>query len=154
MRPARVLVIKLGALGDMVQALGPMAAIRRHHRDAHLVLLTTAPFAPLARASGWFDEIWCDARPSLWNLPAALALARRLNAGRFARVYDLQTSDRSGFYFRLIGPPFGRRPEWSGIARGCSHPHANPGRDSMHTIERQAEQLTMAGVGEVPRVDL
>ncbi len=154
MRPTRVLVIKLGALGDMVQALGPMAAIRRHHSDAHLVLLTTAPFAPLANASGWFDEIWCDTRPSLWNLPAVLALARRLNAGQFARVYDLQTSDRSGFYFRLMGPPFGRRPEWSGIARGCSHPHANPGRDAMHTHERQAEQLAMAGVGEAPRVDL
>jgi ADP-heptose:LPS heptosyltransferase len=153
-RRARVLVIKLGALGDLVQALGPMAAIRRHHGGAHVVLLTTPPFVELARASGWFDEIWTDRRPSLLNAPAVLSLARRLNAGRFDRVYDLQTSDRSGFYCRLMGPPFGRRPEWSGIARGCSHPHANPRRDTMHTIERQAEQLVMAGVTEAPRVDL
>ncbi|MBT4888118.1 MAG: ADP-heptose--LPS heptosyltransferase, partial [Rhodospirillales bacterium] len=32
----RILVIKLGALGDMIQALGPMAAIRKHHPNAHI----------------------------------------------------------------------------------------------------------------------
>ena len=45
--------------------------------------------------------------------------------------------------FQLFASP---KPEWSGIAAGCSHPHANPRRDDMHTIERQAEQLSMAGV--------
>ena len=48
----------------------------------------------------------------------------------------------------------GPKPEWSGIARGCSHPHANPHRDTMHTIDRQAEQLGMAGISEVPSPDL
>ena len=36
-----ILVIKLGALGDMVQALGPMAAIRRYHADVQVTALTT-----------------------------------------------------------------------------------------------------------------
>jgi len=45
-------------------------------------------------------------------------------------------------------------PEWSGIALGCSHPHANPKRDEMHTIERQAEQLAMAGIEATPLPDL
>ncbi len=122
-RPS-ILVIKLGALGDFVQALGPMAAIRRHHADARIVLITAPALAPLARASGYVDEIWLDARPPLWVASAWLALRRRLREERFARVYDLQTSDRSGWYFRLYWP--GPRPEWSGIARGASHPHANP----------------------------
>ena len=47
----RILVIKLGALGDVVQALGPMAAIRRHHADAHITALTAPAFAPLLEAS-------------------------------------------------------------------------------------------------------
>src|SRR6266568_4059670 len=47
----RILVIKLGALGDFVQALGPAAAIRAHHPEAAITLLTTAPFAELARAA-------------------------------------------------------------------------------------------------------
>ncbi|MBT5049806.1 MAG: glycosyltransferase family 9 protein [Rhodospirillaceae bacterium] len=149
---ASILVIKLGALGDMVLALGPFAAIRRHHPDARITLLTTQPYEEFLRASPYFDDIWIDRRPSLLRMDQWLALRSRLRGGRFDRVYDLQTSDRSGWYFRLMGP--GPRPQWSGIAPGCSHPHANPGRDFMHSIERQNEQLKMAGIDDVPDADL
>lgn len=147
-----VLVIKLGALGDFVQAMGPCAAIRRHHAESPITLLTTPLFAEFARASPYFDAVWPEGRPKGADLGAWLALHRRLRGGGFARVYDLQTSDRSSFYRRLFWP--GTMPEWSGIARGASHPHANPKRDLMHTIERQAEQLAMAGIAEVPAPDL
>lgn len=146
-----VLVIKLGALGDVVLALGPLAAIRRHHAGERVTVLTTAPYAAFLAASPWVDDVMIDDRPG-WTRPlAVLALRRRLRAGRFARVYDLQTSDRSSFYFRLMGRP---RPEWSGIARGCSHRHADPARDRLHTIERQRGQLAMAGIADVPAPDL
>jgi len=148
----RILVIKLGALGDFVQALGPMAAIRRHHAGAHIVLLTTAAFAAFARRSAYFDEVWLDDRPQPLAVARWWALRRRLVAGHFDRVYDLQTSGRTGWYFRLMGP--GPRPEWSGIARGCSHPHLNPARVRMHTLDRQADQLRAAGIAAVPPPDL
>jgi ADP-heptose:LPS heptosyltransferase len=148
----RILVIKLGALGDIVLALGPFAAIRRDHPDAHITLLTTPAFAGFLGKSLYFDEIRAEERVPLWNPCGLLALRRWLRDGRFDRVYDLQTSDRSGWYFRLMGP--GRRPEWSGIAPGCSHPHANPNRDFMHSIDRQNEQLAMAGIENVPDADL
>lgn len=144
----RVLVIKLGAMGDVVQATGPFEAIRRHHRDAHIILLTTAPYGDFAKAGGWFDEVWIDERPPLRKLRSWLASVKRLRRAKFDRVYDLQTSDRSAILYHLFG--FGRKPEWSGIARGCSHRHANPQRDFMHTIERQAEQLAIAGITDVP----
>ncbi len=149
-----ILVIKLGALGDFVLATGPFKAIRAHHPNARITLLTIPLLSPLAKAMGWFDEVWIDSRPSLLNVPGWLALARKLNNGHFSRVYDLQTSDRSGFYFRLMSPPFGKRPEWSGIAAGASHPHANPKRDFLHTVERQKEQLAAAGIVDVPPPDL
>lgn len=148
---ARILVIKLSAFGDFIMALGPMRAIRDHHRNAHITLLTTKPYVALAEASGLFDRIIVDARPKLWQVGKMWRLARTLRAGGFDRVYDLQTSDRSSFYFRLFGR---RKPEWSGIAPGCSHPHANPRRDFIHTIERQRDQLRMAGIEEAPLPDL
>ncbi len=152
----RLLVIKLGALGDFVQATGAFAAIRDHHRQAHITLLTTAPYAEFARASPWFDAVWSDRRPRPWHLPAWWQTARRLAAGQFDWVYDLQTSDRSGTYYRLMRWPLraGPAPRWSGIARGCSHPHANPRRDSLHTVDRLAEQLAMAGITRVPPPNL
>jgi ADP-heptose:LPS heptosyltransferase len=142
----RVLVIRLGALGDFVQSFGPFAAIRAHHPGARITLLTTKPFADLARRSPWFDEVWDDGRPT-WKDPGAmLSLARRLRQARFDRVYDLQTSSRSSRYRWLVG----RGAEWSGIAPGASHPHANPNRDALHTVERQREQLEMAGITDFP----
>ncbi|MEE2699469.1 MAG: glycosyltransferase family 9 protein [Pseudomonadota bacterium] len=146
------LVIKLGALGDFVQALGPFSAIRNHHSEARIVLLTTSPYKELAKASGFFDDIWTGGRPSIMNIYAWKNLRKRLIHGGFERVYDLQTSDRSSFYRRLFWP--GLVPEWSGIAPNCSHPHDNPMRNTMHTIERQAEQLEVAGITSIPFPDL
>jgi ADP-heptose:LPS heptosyltransferase len=142
----RLLVIKLSALGDFVLAFGPFAAIRAHHKGAHVTLLTTAPYAALARAAPWFDDVWVDARPGALDVPGWLSLARRLRGGGFDRVYDLQTSGRSSRYRWLVG----RGADWSGIARGSSHPHANPARDAMHTLDRQREQLAMAGITAFP----
>lgn len=152
MTPGRVLVIKLGALGDFCYALGAMQAIRRHHRDASLVLLTRASCAQLARGSGLFEEVWIDTEPRAWDLPGLLALRRRLLDGRFGRIYDLQTSDRSGLYFRLMGPA--RRPEWSGIVRGCSHRHLYARPHRMHQVTRLAAQLAVAGIDRVDLPDL
>ncbi|MGB0632902.1 MAG: glycosyltransferase family 9 protein [Alphaproteobacteria bacterium] len=151
-RRRRILVIKLGALGDFILATGPFAAIRAAHPDDDIVLLTTAPFAEMGRDCGLFDDVWIDERPSRINLIAIQRLRRRLRSGRFTRVYDLQTSGRSAWYFRLMRG-FGR-PQWSGVAFGASHPHANHNRNYMHTIERQADQLAMAGIPETPFPDL
>ncbi|HEV2547142.1 MAG TPA: glycosyltransferase family 9 protein [Stellaceae bacterium] len=143
-----VLVIKLSALGDFIQALGPAMAIRRHHAGDRITLLTTEPYVALARETRLFDEILIDRRPKLWHASDWRALRHRLRAGQFDRVYDLQTSDRSSIYAWLLRP--GRRPQWSGIAWRCSHPHANLERYPQHTIDKQAEQLLMAGIHPVP----
>ncbi len=142
-----ILVIRLGALGDFVQSFGPFAAIRAHHPAARITLLTTRPFAAFARAAPWFDRVLIDTRPAVWNLPGVARLAWRLRA--FDLVYDLQTSARSAWYFRLAG-----KPAWSGVAVACSLPHANPRRDFMHTLERQREQMAMAGIAAFPEPDL
>jgi ADP-heptose:LPS heptosyltransferase len=144
---SRILVIRVGALGDFVLSFPAFAAIRAHHADAAITLLTTAPFADLARRAPWFDRVEIDARSQWWNPVGVARLARQLRGYDF--VYDLQTSVRSSRYFWLAG-----RPSWSGIARGSSHPHANPLRDFMHTRERQREQLQAAGIENFPPPDL
>jgi ADP-heptose:LPS heptosyltransferase len=149
---ANVLVLKLGALGNMILSLGAFAAIRQHHPGARITLLTTAPYAEWMAGAPWLDRVMTDARPAWWDLPGVLRLRRMLADGHFDRVYDLQTSSRSSHYFRLF--PRGARPEWSGIAPGCSHPDRNPDRDRIHDIDRQHEQLRQAGIAEIPPPDL
>jgi ADP-heptose:LPS heptosyltransferase len=149
----KILVIKLGALGDFVQAMGAAKAIREFHRDAEITLLTTRPYADFASQAPYFNAVWIDERPG-WGNPLGLwRLVRKLRGGRFERVYDLQTRLRSNFYFMLMRE--GRELEWSGIAPGCSHPHSNPLRTTMHTLDREADQLVRAGIpGPLPLPDL
>lgn len=145
--PRRILVIRLGALGDVVQSFGPFAAIRAHHRAAHITLLTTAPFAPLLARSPWFDTVAIDAKPGWGNVAGLARLARQLQG--FDRIYDLQTSRRSGRYFWLaLCPPC------SGIGPLRRFPHRDPDRDRLHTLERQRGQLRDAGIGDFPRPEL
>jgi ADP-heptose:LPS heptosyltransferase len=151
-RQPRILVLKLGALGNVVLSLSAFAAIRRYHADATITLLTTAPYADWMASSPWFDRVLIDSRPPVWNLPAVLHLRRTLIEGGFNRVYDLQTSGRSSHYLRLF--PHAARPEWSGIAPGCSHPDRNPDRACIHDIDRQHGQLRQAGITEFPPADL
>jgi ADP-heptose:LPS heptosyltransferase len=151
----RVLVIKLGALGDFVQALGAMAEIRRAHPKARITLLTTPPYAELAAASGYVDDIDTGGRPK--DLLQLLALAFRLRRARYQRVYDLQTSSRSRTYLWFFAPFL---PEWSGHAPLASHRHRNPRRDLMQSLDRLWDQIAEAGVveprpeGSAPAPDL
>jgi ADP-heptose:LPS heptosyltransferase len=149
---SRILVVKLGALGNVILSLGPFAAIRRHHGADHISLLTTRPWAEWLTGSPYFDDVLIDDRPEWWDLGGWLRLRRQLIAGRFDRVYDLQTSARSSRYFHLF--PRHARPEWSGIAHGCSHPDRNPDRNRLHDIDRQFDQLRTAGVTETFPGDL
>ena len=142
---ANILVIKLGALGDFVQAFGPMEAIRKHHAGDKITLLTTAPFESLARASHYFDDILLDARPKWHDIGGWLSLRKKLNDGHYARVYDLQNNDRTAFYLKLFAP----RPEWVGAAPGASHRNASPERTAGKAFDGHVQTLSMAGVAPV-----
>ena len=137
--PQRILVIKLGALGDFIQALDALAAIRAHHPGDELTLMTTAPFEKLARASGWFDRIWIDVREPWWRPDVAWARRRRLLAERFARIYDLQCSPRTARYRALT-----TAADWV-CAAGPAH---------ASNRAKIAAQLATRGIPEPPPADL
>ncbi|MEM6625773.1 MAG: glycosyltransferase family 9 protein [Pseudomonadota bacterium] len=137
----RVLVIKLGALGDFVQALGAMRIVRETHPSARITLLTTPPFAEFARACPYFDVVEDDGRQK--EVKAQSAMIKRVKAARYDMVYDFQNNGRTERYYGSIRP----RPLWSGAAKGASHRHDNPNRAAMHNFDRLAEQLECAGLG-------
>ena len=63
-----LLIIKHGALGDFILSFGPFKAIRDHHLNDRLFLLTTNKFKNFAEESNYFDEIIIDDRPNFWNI--------------------------------------------------------------------------------------
>jgi len=148
----RILIIKLGALGDFVYSIGPMQAIKKNHPDSELTLMTRPAFEQLGQRTNIFDEILIDEEPKKWQLLKMINLRNILRSKDFTRIYDLQTSDRTGFYYKMLGP--GLRPEWSGIVKGCSHYHHYKRPTLIHTQVRQRAQLRIAGIETVPEPDL
>lgn len=137
-----VLIIKIGAFGDVVQAEGAYHDIRDHHPEALITIITGSLYKDLLSRCPWIDRVWSDPRSPRWRLDRMLALGRRLRGGRFTMVYDLQGSGRTAFYRRwiLAGTP------WSGTAPGCSHPHRHPAPKSLPGLQRMAGQLADAGL--------
>lgn len=142
----KILVIKLGALGDFIQALGPMAAIRKHHPKAHLTILTTKPFESFAKDCGYFDDIWLDKRPKIMSIGSWVELRKKLNAAKFDRVYDLQNNDRTSFYFKLFKAP---KPEWCGHTKGASHCNTSPERMEGHAFDGHVQTLALTGIKNI-----
>ena len=99
----RILIVKLGALGDVVIWSGMMHAIVRRHPDAEFVLMTHAAFVPIMRQSGWFSDFIVDNRkPYRWAELKRIcydSVVRR----EFDLVYDLQSSHRTlKVYYPLV----------------------------------------------------
>lgn len=131
----RVLVIKLGALGDLVFADGALRDIREHHPQAHITLLTRRGYAALMRRSPWIDAIIEDDNAPRWRLDRMRALRAALVSGGFDRIYDLQNSRRTRFYRRWLAP---HGAAWS--------QEAEDRRDRAAVTARHAAQLRAAGL--------
>lgn len=91
----RILIIKHGALGDVVLAMGTMKRLRELHPDAHITLMTMGMFVPMARQLGVFDDFIVDDRLPYRQLGATWAAIRSIVQGNFQVVYDLQESSRT-----------------------------------------------------------
>lgn len=137
----RVLVIKLGALGDFIQAMGAMRVVRMTHPSARITLLTTQPFEALARACPYFDIVETDGRPK--DIRGRADLVRRIRQANYDMVYDFQNNNRTSGYFAGLT---GKKPKWSGAAEGASHQHRNKNRAAMQNFDRLEEQLIHAGL--------
>ena len=97
----KILVIKHGALGDILQAMDAFASIREAHAGAHLAVLTTPPFADFLRDAPYFDAVLIDPRAPFYRLDAWWRVRRILRAG-WTRIYDLQGTARTARYWRYF----------------------------------------------------
>lgn len=150
MTAAPVLVIKHGAFGDIVLAMGPITAIRAHHPGQRLIVLTTRPYAGLLGACPLVDEVWTDSKPTWFQPLGWWQLRRKIRRAGFERIYDLQGSGRTNRLFQLLRP---HPPLWSGTAAGCALPDRTPDPKSLPPVERHRRQLMQAGLKAFPDPD-
>jgi exopolysaccharide biosynthesis WecB/TagA/CpsF family protein len=94
---ARVLIVQIADIGDLVLSTPALAALRESHPNAHIAVLTTPHAAPILRHTALADAVLTVPRGTRPTDPALLALVRRLRAGRYdAVLYFHHFSTRSG----------------------------------------------------------
>ena len=135
----RILVIKHGALGDLVQGFDAFAGLRAGRPDAHITLLTSPAFTALAGRTPWFDEIVEDPRAPFVNLRQQLRMRWFLQAD-WELILDLQCSRRTARYHRFLTPSTTR---WFGTAPGARNPF--PDFTGVNNADRMRVAIEMAG---------
>jgi len=105
-----ILIIKPSSLGDIVQALPALSALRRNFPEAKISWLVRNEFAPLLRGHPHLDKVILFDRRllgkawvSLRAFAALLSFVRNLQRSKFDLVIDLQGLFRTAFLGRLSG---------------------------------------------------
>lgn len=134
-------------------AIGHFQAIRKHHPDARLTLLTTKAYKHMAEKSGLFDEVWIDKRPQRFDIKGWKELREQIRHANFSRIYDLQNNDRTALYYKLLWDiPFikkGKMPEWVGTVKGCDFYTVDMRQEPIHAFDRGNLVLGKAGIKNV-----
>ena len=141
----RILIIKLGALGDVVMATPLIGAIQAHHANSEIQLLTTPTFAPLFET---WPNLELAAFPRRGWVNNA-KIVRWLRRGDFDRIYDLQGNDRTALWCALSGATerVGNHSRYP-----YTHHPPTPWRGQCHIFERMVDVLASAGISEVGRL--
>src|SRR6188474_3433120 len=84
----RVLIVLLGAIGDVVRALPLLNRVRHGYPDAHITWAVEPPAAPLVQGHQAINEVIVFDRPA--GAPAFLEFLRRVRALRPDLTIDLQ----------------------------------------------------------------
>ena len=100
--PRRLLLLRLGSMGDIIHALPVAAALRAAFPSAHIAWLVDQRWRPLLDAVDGLDAILSVPRDGWSDIRAGIARVRR---ERFECVVDVQGLYKSAILARLSGAP-------------------------------------------------
>lgn len=139
-RSEKLLIIRLGAFGDVLQSEGAIRDIRAHHPAASIAVLTTRPFQKIFEKCPWVDRLLIDPRAPRIRIDRYLGLILTARREKFDFIYDLQNSRRTLSYRRWIPSRWSQKNE-----RQLQEWQRKIGR-RLSILERIKIQLEQAGV--------
>lgn len=159
-RAERILVIRLGAMGDVVRTLPAFAELRARYPTAEITWLVERRAAGVLNGQPGIDEVllfpreelealWADRRAGRF-VAAALRFARGLRRRRFDLVIDFHALLKTGLLARASGapvrvgyaPPFGRE-----LSSWFSNRRARVEPSHISRFERNAALVDFLGIG-------
>jgi ADP-heptose:LPS heptosyltransferase len=135
----KILIIKLGALGDIITSTSIINQISRHHNKDEIYLLTGSNFNNLFSNFKNLNVFSLERKGMLNTIKTILWIRKQ----KFDRIYDLQSNDRTTIYCALSGSPF----------RAGNHPrfpyHAHPATKyfgECHSFDRLNQIIESANI--------
>ena len=155
----RVLIVRLGSIGDIVHAMPMVAALRADAGRAREVgWLVEEALAPVVRLCAGVDEIVTMRTRAVTGEAGWTGAVRRLRARRYDVALDAQGLVKSAVLARLSGAPrvigFTRRHLREPLAAACYTDAVDP-TGAVHVIDKNVALLSALGIGGVsPRIRL
>ena len=106
---SNILIIKLGSLGDLIQANGAIHDIKNSFKNSKVLLLTSRGYLEFMSGCPYIDGVILDKRLPRWNFFYLYSLKKLLEKYKFSHVFDLQNSNRTKFYKKYLL----KKPIWS-----------------------------------------
>lgn len=144
MAVSRILIVRLGALGDILHALPAASTLKKSFPDAHLAWAVAPKWREVLEGNGLVDELIPIDRKSIGGV---LSAWRRLRAQRFDVAVDFQGLVQSALVAtvarasRVIGYKRGQLREPAASMFYTDTVHA----ESAHVIDRNLELCAAAG---------
>ena len=136
----KILIIKLGALGDVVIATAHIRMLLDYHKQDKVSLITSPSYAGLFEEQG-FNEILVMPRG---NAGALLKMMGKVFVQGFDVVYDMQSNDRSALL--VLASRAGKRIGFG--HRFIYSDHEKPGNRQRHIHLRSKELFAGLGLPE------
>jgi ADP-heptose:LPS heptosyltransferase len=142
---SKILIIKLGSLGDIAQACGAIQDISEHHKDDEVHLLTTKPYFDLFKKNPHVFNVILDKRLPRFNLIYLYSLMKNIKKYKFTKIYDLQNSSRTTFYKRILFPN-ATKDTWSSTETTLPEGTTKEDFDKDSVLSRFDHQLKSSGI--------
>jgi exopolysaccharide biosynthesis WecB/TagA/CpsF family protein len=160
MNLARLLIVQIADIGDLVLSTPALAALRERYPTAHIAVLTTPHAAPLLQHTDLADEVltiprWVQARDprGAWAL---IQLARRLRDGQYdAILYFHHFSTRAGALKHAMIAAAASSPIRIGLDNGnapfLTHRLPDLGFGARHQAQYWLDLVGVVGASSAPR---
>ena len=99
-----ILIIKHGSFGDLIRSCIFIEAIKKFHVNDNVILLTSKIYESIINKNPNINGIEIDDRKSILNLKYYFRLRKKLLSYKFKYIYDLQNSQRTLFYKKILLP--------------------------------------------------
>ena len=142
---AKILIIKLGSLGDIVQISGAIRDISENHKDDEIHIMTTKPYFDLFKKNPHVSNVILDKRLPRYNLIYLYSLMKNIKKYKFFKVYDLQNSSRTSFYKRILFPN-AKKDTWSSTETTLTEGTTKEDFDKDSVLSRFDHQLKNSGI--------